>query len=68
MVNAHEEGLTFQIQEGVASAWRRVVITSLENPSHQWLAPYWPGGLYCFHSGVYRGVKTEHEKKDYHRW
>lgn len=33
MINAYWEELTFQIQEGAANAWRRVVDTSLESPS-----------------------------------
>jgi glycogen operon protein len=32
MINAYWEELTFQIQEGAAHAWRRVVDTSLESP------------------------------------
>ena len=32
MINAYWEELTFQIQEGSAHAWRRVVDTSLESP------------------------------------
>lgn len=32
MINASREGLTFQVQEGEAHAWRRVVDTSLESP------------------------------------
>ena len=32
MINAYWEELTFQIQEGAANAWRRVVDTSLESP------------------------------------
>ena len=32
MINAYWEDLTFQIQEGAANAWRRVVDTSLEGP------------------------------------
>jgi len=32
MINAYWEPLTFQIQEGAANAWRRVVDTSLESP------------------------------------
>ena len=32
MINAYWEELTFQIQEGAATAWRRVVDTSLEGP------------------------------------
>lgn len=32
MINAYWEELTFQIQEGAANAWRRVIDTSLESP------------------------------------
>jgi glycogen operon protein len=32
MINAYWEALTFQIQEGAANTWRRVVDTSLESP------------------------------------
>ncbi|MFH1820082.1 glycogen debranching protein [Thiobacillus sp.] len=32
MINAYWEELAFQIQEGTANAWRRVVDTSLESP------------------------------------
>lgn len=32
MINAYWEELTFQIQEGAASAWRRVIDTSRESP------------------------------------
>lgn len=32
MINAYWEELTFEIQEGAANAWRRVVDTSLESP------------------------------------
>jgi glycogen operon protein len=33
MINAYWEELTFEIQEGVANTWRRVVDTSLDSPS-----------------------------------
>lgn len=33
MINAWWEELTFEIQEGAASAWRRVIDTSLDSPS-----------------------------------
>jgi len=33
MINAYWEELTFEIQEGTANVWRRVVDTSLESPS-----------------------------------
>ncbi|MCR4332769.1 MAG: hypothetical protein NUV34_08745, partial [Sulfuricaulis sp.] len=32
MINAYWQGLTVEIQEGVANAWRRVVDTSLDSP------------------------------------
>ena len=32
MINAWWEELTFQIQEGAANVWRRVIDTSLESP------------------------------------
>ena len=32
MINAHWEELAFEIQEGAANAWRRVVDTSLDSP------------------------------------
>ena len=33
MINAWWEELTFEIQEGEADTWRRVIDTSLESPS-----------------------------------
>ncbi len=38
MINAYWEELTFEIQEGAANAWRRVVDTSLDSP-HDFIEP-----------------------------